>query len=532
MKRVHFIAIIQIACLATANAADVEEHELKELLSESLGTYKRCEEIKHQRDAATEELDKKLRYVRSRLAWLKQPPFDEERIRNYTDNIAMAKNRIEVLERYIEFAKITDPNKRAELAQKYENDRRRILAEELEAGKPFRERSEKVKQEFKDRQKPFEKAMESYCLLPRSDYPAIASTSVDAQFCNGKATYKWLDNDNKQLGWAWISIKERPNFESDVERLDDKFFVTKHYPSNIEVWAGNFRIELHISKLEWFGKEQVVKLVKDLIDLEGLAGGGQGGDSNGLDALVRDSLACWKKLRPIQNEQHSVVRPLTDERVKVKNLKHRLKKPPADREQLKKDREEIDYRTKALDDYRGRLEICTITDSNERAAMLTKLEAEKERLEAEKREITKPYDEQYRKLTRGLGDKDQLLDDTMKGFFLRGQGRYEGISEVTTEARFSQARISCHWKDEQGDTLCWAKLRLRGRVEISEDAQTLDGVYQIGEGGKGHYFIWVRAGDFLVYFDVKKEEWLEKEKVGEILKSFVDLPGLSAAQIN
>jgi len=529
MKQLFTIKIIQIACLIAANASAIEYPELNEILSESLDIHNLCEKINHQRNAATEELDKKHKYFCSRITWLKQPSFSEERIRHYTDNIAMAKNSIEKLKTCIEFAKITDPNKRATLAQKYDNERQRLLAEEMKAGKPFSERIDELKREFEDKQEPFEQAMKSYCLLPTSNYPSITTTSVDAQFHSGTAKYKWLDKNNKLLAWASISIKDKPVFEDAAEKFDNTFYITKHYPNNIEVWAGNFRVGLYIAKTEWFGKELIVKLTKNFIGLEGLANIDPADDNNSLDALVRGSLACSKRYRTIQNEKHSIVKPLTDKRVKVKALIRRLKKPPADSEQLKKDRSEIGFWAKELENYRGRLDIGTITDPNERAAMIVKLEAEKKKLDAERKRITKPYNDQYTKLLRGLQDKNQLLNDAMKGFFLKGEIRYEGISKTTTRARFSQATISSNWEDDQGNTLCSAQLQLRNPPNIPENPQMLDGVYYVSNGGNDRNFIWVWVGDFFVYFNVNKKEWLEKEKVGEILKSFIDLPRLATA---
>lgn len=528
MKRQLIIRAIQIICLTTAGTSAVESQKLNEILSESLDIYNQCEKIKKQRDAAAEKLDKKIGYVRPRIKWLKQPCFDEKKIRHYTDSITMAKNNIEILETCIGFAKITDPGERAGLEQKYDSERQRLLVEEMDAGKPFRVKIDKLKREYEGKRETFEKFMKSYCLLPAKNYPSVTASSVDADFYRGTTTYKWLDKDNKQLVLAWISIRERPAFESNAEKFDNKFFVTKHLPGSIKLWVGNFHIDFHVAKTEWHGKERIAKLIKDFVDLEGLAEISRDGDSNGSDTLVKDSLACSKRYRIIQKEGRPAVKPLTDERVKVKALIRRLKKPPADSEQLKKDRSEIDYWKKKLETYQDRLETGTITDPNKRAAMLAKLEAEKNKLDAEKREITKPYDDQYNKLIRGLKDKNQLLNDATKGFFLKGRGRFEGISETTTKANFSKAMISCFWKDNDGNTLCQAQLQLRKPPEVPKDAKMLDGAYYISDGGD-HNFIWVWANDFLVYFGVNKKEWLEQEKVGEILKSFVNLPCLATA---
>ena len=524
------IVTVQVGIIffITAGACAIEDADVNALVAQSLHTYNQFEKTMGEMKAATSDLDERLRPIRAKISWFKQAAFDNERIRGINSNITYARNQIAQHQALIEVAKIIDPNKRAKLVDKYEADRARLLAEELQAGKPFRERIDKLKQEFKDKQKPFDKAMKAYCLLPQSKYPAVASTYVSTPFHTGVLTYKWRDSNNKQLAWAWIRLKDKPVIKDNAEMLDDTFYVSSHSSISIKVWAGHFHVNFNITKPEWRGEERIAELIKDLIDLDGLAKIDPTQNDSSLNALVMGSLACSKRYHRISRERSEVTSQLTAERVKVKTLKSRLKKPPADSEQLAEDRHLIDYYKKELKSSQDRLEVGTVTDPNERRARIIKLEAEKKKLDAEKKKIARPYDDRIKKLKSGLKDKEAALNDAMKRYLLTGGDAYPGVTEISTKMTFYTGRISCSWKDVDGNTLCSALLNLRNRPDTPKDARMLDGDYYISNSGTN--FIWVWAGKFHVYFSVKKSQWQGKEKIPEVLKHFVDLAGL--AKIN
>jgi len=521
---------VGIIFFITAGACAIEDADVSVLVSQSLHTYNQFEKIMGEMKAATSDLDERLRPIRAKISWFKQAAFDDERIRGINSNITYARNQIAQHQALIEVAKIIDPNKRAKLVDKYEADRKRLLAEELQAGKPFRERIDKLKQEVKDKQKPFDKAMKAYYLSPGSNYPTVASTTASAQYYNGFLTYKWQDSNNKQLALAWISLKDKPVIKDNAEMLDDTYYVSEHWPHRITVWAGNFHIFFAVQKDEWRGRERIAELIKDLIDLDGLAKIDPTRNDSSLNALAMGSLACSKRYYRISNEQKDATSQLTAERVKVKTLKSRLRKPPADSEQLKKDRHLIDFYKKELKSSQARLEVGTVTDPNERAARIVQLEAEKKKLDAERKKIARPYDDKIKKLKSGLKIKEAALNEAMKRYYLTGGKAYPGVNEISTKTIFYLGRISCRWKDSDGNMLCSGRLSLRNRPAIPKDARMLDGLYYVSSSALHLNFIEVWVGNFHISFDVQKKVWQGKEKVAEVLKHFIDLAGL--AKIN
>jgi len=522
--RAVFIFLMAVGVRATA----MEDADVSRLVSESLHTYNQYEKIIGEMKAATSDLDKQLKPLRAEIKWFKQPAFDDERIRGINSNITFYRNQIARLEAYIEIAKITDPNERAKLLDKYEADRKRLLAEEQEAGKPFRKRIDALKQEVKEKQKAFEEAMNKYFRWPKEAYSAIKHTDLDAQYHAAKVIYRWWDGDNKYGAFFHVDmrLKEGINAKDDKEMLDDKFPVFNLWPQGIEVQAGYCRVKFHVGvrDVQWQGKDKVQKYIRDLVDLDGLAQIDPA-DEDHVDELVKGSLACAKRYRIIKNEHSDAAGPLADERVKVKMLKLRLRKPPADSEQLKKDRSLIDHYKKELKSSQNRLEVGMVTDANERRAMIVKLEAEKRKLDAKKKKIAKPYDDKIRKLKWGFKDKEAALNEAMKRYCLTGGKAYPGVNEVLTKTTFYLGRVSYSWNDADGQRLCSALLELRNKPAVPEDARMLDGLYWVEHSNGNTIRVWV--GRFRVYFEVNKKQWQGEEKVADALKHFIDLPALA-----
>ena len=525
-KQASFLTAI--AVLIVLNTFAAEEPEVKALLSDSLLVYNKLEQIKTKKKEAVGELNERLSTLRLKIKLLKEPVFDEEKIWHYKDNIAFSEDQISVNKAGIEFSKITDPNERTKLAQQYDDQRKRILAEELLAAKPFNKRIDALAKETEGKQKIFEEVTKEYFRWPKKDYPAIVRTEIKAKFHAGSVTYEWWDAEHKHQAFCYAQIKltdPRPP-QDNAEMLNDKFCIVRLWSQSIEVWVGCFSVQFNMRDPQWWGEEKMRRYIRDFVDLEGLARIDPDSGKEPADELVRGSLACSKRYRKIVNEKRDAVKPLTNKRVKVKQFKARLKKPPADSEQIRKDQDMIDHWGKECQSYRTRLEIGTLEDSDERTVLLETLHADQDKLKAEKRSIEKPYNDQMEVLTRGLKAKNPLLNNAMKIYFRTELDDYEDLGEMITRATFSKAKITCSWEDRKGDTVCSAIFFLRNHPPVPDDAEMLDNQYYVDSGGDKSDFIWLWIGNFHVYFDIKKEDWLQTERVDQIVKKFIDLSGL------
>ncbi len=516
--------------LIALNTFATEKPEVKALLADSLRIYNEVEQIKTQKKETVKELDEKRNTLRLKINLLQDSVFDEERRQHYKDNIVSAENQIAIHKAAIEFAKIADPDKRVELVQKYENQRKKILTEELRAAKPFGKRIDALEKETEGKQKIFEEVMKEYFCWPKKDYPVIVRTGIRARYHAGTVTYEWWDAEHKHQAFcsAQIKLTDSLSPRKDAEMLNDTFYVASLWPQSIEVRAGYFSIRFNMRDPDLWGEEKMCQYIRAFIDLERLAKMNPTASNEPTDDLFRKSIACSKRYRKIINEKKDVVKPLTTERVKVKTLKARLKKPPADSEQIRKDRDQIDFWAKECQSYRTRLEIGTLENPAERTALLKTLQTDKEKLDAEKMSIEKPYNNKIDTLTRGLKDKDSLLNDAMKVYFRTEPDGFEDLNETMTNASFSKARVSCSWKDENGDTDCTAMFFLRNPPTIPDNPKMLDNRYYVNMGGGEKDFIWLWVGNINVYFEVKDEnkKWLKTQPINQLVKEFIHLEAL------
>jgi peptidoglycan hydrolase CwlO-like protein len=136
---------VAIIFLVTVSACTVENADVSALISQSLKTYNQFEKIKGRMKAATSDVAERLIPIQAQIHWFKQPVPDDEGIHDINNNIRVYKYQISTFEANIEAARITDSRERARLVDKYEADMKRLLAEELDAGKPFKKRIDKLK---------------------------------------------------------------------------------------------------------------------------------------------------------------------------------------------------------------------------------------------------------------------------------------------------------------------------------------------------------------------------------------------------
>lgn len=522
--------LIPLATLfITLHTFGAENLQTKELLSESLHIYNELEQIKTQKNEATEELNESLKTLRLKINALKEPIFDQARIRHYKNNIGFAEDQIAVHEAAIEFATITDPQKRAELAQTYDKQREKILTEELQAAKPFSKRIDALEKETEGRQKIFAEAMKPFFRWPKEGYPAIVRTEIKAEYHAGTVTYEWWDAENTHQAFCYAQIKLTDKTPSNNNKmLDDTYSITRLWAQTIEVQANCFKVILTMRNPDLWGDEKMRGYIKEFVDLDGLAQINPVDGKKQTEELIRGSLAYAKKYQKIRNEKMDIVKPLTDERVKTKYLISILKDPPIDNDQIRKEKEQIDFYLKERQGYQTRLEAGTLEGTAERTALLKTLQADKKKLDAQKRSTGKPYLEKKQALTRGLKEKDALLSDALKDYFHAHPEGFEGLGEMVIQTSFSRAEMSCSWTDAQDETVCWAILYLRNY----DDRNKIDNHTSIGgTGGGDRDFVWLWIGNIRLYFQSKNEDHLQTEPIDRLVKKFIDLSGLEAISV-
>ena len=182
--------------------------DVNDLAAESLGLYKRVQEIKAQRNEATREQSEGIRQIESRLNELRPKIIEKynSRIKNYTVEIELLKKKIAELQRKIDEFKNTDPEQRKAEESRLEAELGEVRAREQQLGKPFDDKIEQLKRIAGDKRAVFGKAIEEYCLIPGQQYGEVSGSSASATFGDGLISCRWNDANRKQVAWAHIRL--------------------------------------------------------------------------------------------------------------------------------------------------------------------------------------------------------------------------------------------------------------------------------------------------------------------------------------
>jgi hypothetical protein len=258
--------LLAVVMISPALGADVNE-----LVRRSLKAYTEKEAIGAEMRKATANESARMSALWSAISALKKPAPDAEKVKGYEHSMEYARTQIAMYELLIELAKITDPAKRAEKLKEVEAERKTIREKQRELGKPFNDRISELGRAADADAKAFDDAMKAYCLTPGGEFKGAVPKSTRATPSDAFISYNWNDADGKQVAWAHLRLRDKPETRKDAKLLDGKHAITSHSGSSMWVWVGHFKVAFIMSKKEWQSKEMIAKAVKAFIDLDGLA---------------------------------------------------------------------------------------------------------------------------------------------------------------------------------------------------------------------------------------------------------------------
>jgi len=248
------------------------------------------------------------------------------------------------------------------------------------------------------------------------------------------------------------------------------------------------------------------------------------GDVNELAAA---SLAVYSRVEEIGARKKDATREQTE---RIAEIESRLKelRPEIVRKynrQIQQYTEEIEQLKEKIAQLRGKIEDVGKADPNARKAEEARLSGQLGELRAAERRLAKPFDEQIAQAKRVAPEKAAAYKKAMEKYCLIPGKGYEEVVKTSVSASFGGTIISCHWNDAKGRQVVWSHIRLRDKHATSSGGGKLDGTYSVTSHSDSS--IWVWAGHFHICFVVNKKEWQGKENVGEAVKAFIDMKGLT-----
>ena len=261
-------AIVSIIVFAASHSAS---GDVAKLAAESLKTYCALEAIGAEMRLASNGITNRVRAIESLVRDAGKPAPGADKIEEYQQEIRRLKQQIAHLELKLEMARITDADTRKARVGELKTELKQLRAKEREVTKPFNDEMSKLKARVKDRYQPFVEAMKQFCRIPGETYPEVVKTEVHATFHSAFASYSWKNAEDKQLVWAHVRLRDRPEVPKKAKKLDHAHYIMSSSHQSIWVWAGHFQITFMMQKKEWQGAEKVEKALKCFVDVDGLA---------------------------------------------------------------------------------------------------------------------------------------------------------------------------------------------------------------------------------------------------------------------
>ena len=196
-------------------------------------------------------------------------PYDAQRVEMLQTRLDQQRQHIARLEAELVAANIKSPEERAAKKLEATAEAEEARQANAEARAPFREMQDALRDESSEVSAMLAEFLEPMALVPKELGVAEASVSVNA----GSATvnFVWQDADGKRLARAYLNLG-RPRYNAQEKaKLVNKYPVYSWSPRNAWFLVGNVSVGVTIQKQEWQGKEKVLELIPQLLDLEAIA---------------------------------------------------------------------------------------------------------------------------------------------------------------------------------------------------------------------------------------------------------------------
>ena len=170
---------------------------------------------------------------------------------------------------------MTDQKERAAMLAKLEAEKKIIEAERKKAGKPYDDRIGILQNgsDYKVKESGLNNAMKVFFLEEWNGYEGISEMTTRVLFYKAIISCSWKDSEGNELYLAQLRFRKKPVVPEDGRMLDGLYYISSGGDSSnyIWMWVGNFKVYFDIKKKELQGKDKISKILKEFVDLPGLA---------------------------------------------------------------------------------------------------------------------------------------------------------------------------------------------------------------------------------------------------------------------
>jgi hypothetical protein len=250
-------------------------------------------------------------------------------------------------------------------------------------------------------------------------------------------------------------------------------------------------------------------------------------ESQGIDALARQSLAAAMKSAAFRKEAAAVTADVNPQIAQLNNYLFALRvQKPLTADQVGEKQREIANLTAHLETLKKVLELGQIADADLRDKKVAEYEAQLKELQDRAQEVSKPVFEKLQAHIQAGRPLEKAMLDALKDFFKPPPAPFADVQLPTITGQFSEGSYTATWKDKDGQQVAWITLQLLPKPSDNGAAPKFDGKFSILDSTNSTLLLWV--GHFHTTFMMTKAQWQKTEMVEAAVRSLIDLDKLAA----
>ncbi len=243
--------------------------------------------------------------------------------------------------------------------------------------------------------------------------------------------------------------------------------------------------------------------------------------------LTRQVLDVYARVQAVDAEKREALSDLQDEQNRHRDTLRSYQAPPLSEQKLEQLDEQIARAEQNLERLRRQRTAGTENDPAVRAQRKKQAQAEVDRITAEMRTASEPFEDRKRQIKEAVAAQRDALTAAYQPMFLGGEIEGVTIEAYGVSSDPGSAMVYVNWRDTDGNKVAWSHVRLRPLSEISEHQKKtlLNNRYPISSRTNNTMWLW--AGNAKIAFIVEDERWKNSAWIADNIERFIDLKALS-----
>ncbi len=530
MRRTTCVVLACIALvLLLGAAASARAATVGEWVAESFRLHEEIKAIQAEAYKNTRAERRRLEFLGNVIGALERPPRPEAAAEHKAD-LERAEADLARTMRWVEWESIADPKARADQVAHWRKRNEQALADREKITAPFTQRRSALRAKHRSDEHRLRRAMAPFFRAQLKEHPEIKAVDVSATFVTASVKCRWKDAAGRDVASVSVRFAKEHHLPKEAAPVKGKPWVYPGQWRGATGWAGPAALSFAPRKKEWLGPGVPARILKELVDLDGLAKVELAEPGvEGLGALIARSLEAGREHEDILRQSKEASRE-AEHQVSLSNAAIQFLKQPYSPDRLAGFQKRVPGAESRVKICKTLLELVDLKDPDERLARLRRHEAEQQKVLNRRDQIWKPFNDRVRALRRLGKERQAEFDRAVEELFRLPAGAYPVIAARRVEATFGSDRMRCTWTDDDGKPVSRAFVTLKRKHDVPSRAERVDGKYPVKDSMTGDS-VEAWAGAFRVLFYPGKLELHKKGRRAKMIAHFVDLPAMAEIKL-